>query len=508
MNIVWFKKDLRTTDHSPLFEAAKLGNVLCLYIFEPELLEADDFAPIHLQFLRESLKDLDGKLRQLGSRLHVRVGELPKVFQDLHREYGIQSIHAHEETGNWISYQRDRRVRRWCKENGVRLVEFPCNGVVRRLASRDAWAAGWNKHVNRRVVEEPSVIPASQDVSNQGCGWQALDQWLESSQRWQSKTRWLGHATQKGGTANAWEMLESFLNRRGKHYRCDMSSPLLGEKGCSRISPYLAFGCLSIREAYQATVNRSRDLRDDKSLDAKDRLDWGRSLSSFKSRLAWHCHFIQKLEDEPQIEFQNINRAYDGLRESEFQESRFEAWRKGETGYPMIDACMRSLHQTGWINFRMRAMLVSFAAYHLWLHWERPAKFLATLFLDYEPGIHYPQFQMQSGVTGINTIRIYSPQKQLFDQDPEGVFVKRYVPELSGVPLKHLAEPHLMTKVEQMLFSCRIGSDYPEPIVDHKTAYNRAKERIHKQKNAPEVREVSAQVYKKHGSRNSPRERR
>ena len=172
------------------------------------------------------------------------------------------------------------------------------------------------------------------------------------------------------------------------------------------------------------------------------------------------------MEDEPSIEFYNFNRAYDGLREDEFNQDYFEAWCHGQTGYPMVDACMRALHQTGWINFRMRAMLVSFASYHLWLHWREPALYLARLFIDYEPGIHYSQIQMQSGVTGINTVRIYSPIKQVIDQDPQGLFIRRYVPELAEVPEKHLAEPHKMTAMEQTLFRCRIGKDYPEPIVD------------------------------------------
>lgn len=508
MNIVWFKKDLRTTDHAPLTQAAELGNVFCVFVFEPEQLEADDFAPLHLSFLRESLQSLDTRLQRLGCRLHVLFGELPHVFQELHERFTIESIHSHEETGNWLSYQRDRRVRRWCKEAGIAFHEKPNNGVVRRLNSRDAWASKWNKHVNRPIVAEPESVPSTQVAWDANAGWRDLDQWTKHNPRWAAKLCWPGKACQTGGVADGWEALESFLYRRGMNYRTDMSSPLLAESGCSRISPYLAYGCLSIREAYQQAERRSKSLRDDYTLDAKDRADWGRSLSSFKSRLAWHCHFIQKLEDEPQIEFRNVNRAYDGLRESEFNESFFEAWCKGETGYPMIDACMRSLHQTGWINFRMRAMLASFAAYHLWLHWERPAKFLATQFLDYEPGIHYSQFQMQSGVTGINTIRIYSPQKQLLDQDPEGVFVKRFLPELAEVPQKHLAQPHLMTTMEQMLFACRIGVDYPAPIVDHKAAYNAAKERIHSHKNDPRVREVSAQVYHKHGSRSSRREQR
>ena len=95
------------------------------------------------------------------------------------------------------------------------------------------------------------------------------------------------------------------------------------------------------------------------------------ALTGFSGRLRWHCHFMQKLESEPAIEFHNFARAYDGLREGEFNEAYFDAWRLGMTGYPMVDACMRSLVATGWLNFRMRAMLVSFASYHLWLHWRQ-----------------------------------------------------------------------------------------------------------------------------------------
>ena len=169
---------------------------------------------------------------------------------------------------------------------------------------------------------------------------------------------------------------------------------------------------------------------------------------------------------------------------------------------------MRALHQTGWINFRMRAMLVSFASYHLWLHWQRPALYLARLFLDYEPGIHYSQIQMQSGVTGINTARIYSPIKQVAEQDPQGVFIRQFVPELSDVPDQHLAEPHRMTLMEQRLFGCTLGEDYPEPVVDHKIAYRSARDRIFEVKQNPNTREASEKLYKKHGSRKRPARRR
>ena len=215
---------------------------------------------------------------------------------------------------------------------------------------------------------------------------------------------------------------------------------------------------------------------------------------------------MQKLEDEPSIEYHNMNRAYDGLREDEWDEARFQAWANGRTGYPMVDACMRALIKGGWINFRMRAMLVSFACYHLWLHWRKPAQHLARLFQDFEPGIHYAQTQMQAGTTGINTVRIYSPAKQVLDQDPRGVFIRRYCPELEGIPEQFMAEPHTMPLRLQLKAGCVIGRDYPAPIVDHGKAYQSARKRMHRIRGDKRTREASRKVYQKHGSRRRPRQ--
>ena len=187
---------------------------------------------------------------------------------------------------------------------------------------------------------------------------------------------------------------------------------------------------------------------------------------------------MQKLEDEPSIEFNNFARAYDGLREDSFNQALFAAWCAGETGYPMVDACMRSLKATGWLNFRMRAMLVSFASYHLWLHWRETGVFLARQFLDFEPGIHWSQMQMQSGTTGINTLRIYSPGKQARDHDPAGVFVRRWIPEF--------------------------GSDaYPTPIVDEQHAVKFTKEKMYGLRASPDAKREASAVQQRHGSRKS-----
>ena len=499
--LVWYKRDLRIADHEPLVRAAKAGPCVGLYVYEPELIEAEDHDAAHLKFVNQSLCELRENLRQLGGELLLRIGHMPEVLEELHHQIGFEKIWAHEETFNDISYQRDRRVRAWAKSKQIPFTEIPQYGVVRRLSDRDGWSKQRNQRMKQPLVGTPRKLHLPTSIRSVDVGEIATPD--------QFKVHSFDRVNvQSAGEQNATDCLNSFLKSRGVNYRSDMSSPVTGEKGCSRMSPFIAYGNISMRTIHFRTESRIAELKEQRKSGIAIEPTWLPSLSSVKSRLSWHCHFMQKMEDEPSIEFHNFNRAYDGLREDEFNRDYFDAWCHGQTGYPMVDACMRALHQTGWINFRMRAMLVSFASYHLWLHWREPALYLARLFLDYEPGIHYSQIQMQSGVTGINTVRIYSPIKQVTDQDPQGLFIRRYVPELAEVPDKHLAEPHKMNSMEQTLFRCQIGKDYPAPIVDHRERYKAARDRIHAHKRLASTREASAKVYQKHGSRKTPMSRR
>ena len=492
---MWFKRDLRLEDHRPLYEAARTGApVLALYVYELEIIRAADFDPSHLVFINQSLAELDACLRALGGRLTCRAGRLPDVFDQLHAEHGVAHLWSHEETGNALSYARDLRVKDWCREHAVPWTEIPQHGVCRPHQSRDGWAARWTTRMSEPLTPAPTELSTLPAIDS-GRILSPADLGLPDS----TKT-----LAQPGGESYGTRLLHTFLERRGVDYRRAMSAPKPAWTACSRLSPYLTFGCVSMRQAHQATRERQLLLHEFDVAGVPYDRRWSRSLASFQSRLRWHCHFIQKLEDEPALESHNFSRAYDGLREDEFSEERFAAWREGRTGYPMIDACMRALHQSGWINFRMRAMLASFASYHLWLHWQPTSVFLARHFLDYEPGIHYPQFQMQSGVTGINSIRIYSPSKQVLDHDPEGTFIRRFVPELARVPATFLAEPHLMPILMQTEAGCRVGQDYPAPIVTHADAYTQARERMGAIRRTDFARREAQRVYARHGGRERP----
>ena len=474
LEVVWFKRDLRVYDHVPLSLAASRSTVLPLYIFEPELWRQKDMSYRHYLFLKSSLIDLDNQLRSIGSRLVIKVGIADHIFQELCVNYKVKNILSHQETWNLWTYNRDLKVKKWAKSVNIPWNETPSNGIVRDLKNRNGWAKNWYYSMSQPITTAPKNITSIPVISDKIPS--AAELGLPLSQP---------RPSQIGSRMAAQEKLSSFLNARCQNYTHEMSSPITAENSCSRISPYLAFGQLSVREAFQLTETRKKEIR---SSDP----NFSKSLKSFSSRLRWHCHFIQKLEDQPSIETNTLHSSFENLRPHICDHKRLSAWESGNTGYPMIDACMRYLNQTGWLNFRMRAMLVSFASYHLWLDWRLTSKHLARQFLDYEPGIHYSQIQMQSGTTGMNAIRIYNPIKQGVDQDPDGEFIKQWVPELRHVPNQLIHQPWLLEDN---------NLNYPSPIVDERTARISGQEKIYSLKKEIKNSDETISLVRKHASR-------
>ena len=459
IQIVWFKRDLRIQDHLALSQAAAQGAVVPLYVVENEYWRLPDASARQWEFVAESLQELRAELAKIGQPLIIRKGDVISVLEKFAQMRPIAALWSHEETGNNWTFQRDKKVAAWCRLNSVPWFQIQQNGTQRRIKSRDGWAKQWEKTMAAPLVRPKSLMPLSflylGDIPDTNdIGIQPDD----------------CPGRQHGGRTKAEKQLATFLANRGEHYRSEMSSPLTAATSCSRLSPYLAWGVLSMREVAQATWCRQHELRQQKN---PTTTKWKRSLASFSGRLHWHCHFIQKLEDEPRLEYENLHPAYNGLRPHKPNGAFLTAWENGETGLPFVDACMRFLRSNGWLNFRMRAMLTAVASYHLWLDWRKPGQHLARCFTDYEPGIHWPQIQMQSGTTGINTPRIYNPVKQGYDQDPHGIFVRTWVPELSSIDPRYLQEPWKAENAATIL-----DKFYPYPIVDHLAVAKKARQKI------------------------------
>jgi len=480
INIVWLKRDIRTQDHLPLQEAENASlPYLVIYCFEPTLISYPDTSRRHLRFIYHSIQDVNRTLEKYNRQVHIFYGDAVKVFTSLLDSYTIEQVYSYKESGTQVTWERDKAVSQLLKSKGVSWTEFDKDGVARGIKNRKNWDRRWYAIMSQPVIEN--------SYSKNKLSFQVKDEFLLPTQMKENLEKY-SEQMQPAGEDNAWRYLRSFTDGRGRNYQRHISKPTQSRLSCGRISPYLAWGNISIKQTYQYLKNHPQ-------YDSNKR-----AYKGILTRLKWHCHFIQKFEVECSYETLCINRGYEHLEYSN-RDDYLVAWKQGMTGYPLIDACMRCLIVTGWINFRMRAMLVSFLSHHLDQDWRRGAYHLAKLFLDYEPGIHYPQFQMQAGTTGVNTVRIYNPVKQSKDHDLNGVFIKKWVPELVRCPIEFRHEPWLMTAMDQQLVGLQIGRDYPAPLVKLEESARAARLKIYGHRKDERVKVERIRILETHTRR-------
>lgn len=479
INIVWIKRDIRTQDHLPLHIAEK-SNVpyIIVFVFEPSMMDYPDTSLRHLQFQYHSLIQLNKKLQTFNKEVIIFHANMLDTLESIQKQYNIINLYSYQESGIQLTYDRDKQVQKYCQENKIIWNQFQRDGIVRGIHNRTGWDKNWYVTMHAPIIKNEFTYQAPLTLENQ---FPLSAEMIETISKYPA-------TYQPAGEDYAIQYLQSFVTGRGNNYSKHISKPNESRISCARVSPYLSWGNLSIRQVYQYIYNAGKKA---KASNEKQ------SFVNVLTRLKWHCHFIQKFEVDCSQETKCINAGYE-LLEYPFNAEYTDAWKNASTGFPLVDACMKCLQATGWINFRMRAMLVSFFCHHLFQDWRKGTYHLAQLFLDYEPGIHYTQFQMQAGTTGINTIRMYNPIKQSMDHDPNGIFIKKWLPALINIPTAFIHEPNKMSVMEQAMTGVIIGKDYPFPIVDIEQAGKTARKNIWGHKAHEKVKQENKRILATH----------
>jgi deoxyribodipyrimidine photo-lyase len=478
INVVWFKRDLRLLDNEAIFSAIQSQKpTLLLYVFENSLESDVHYSARHWNFIKQSLLDINNQLAVLNTKVLCVSGEVISVMNTIQENYKIDTVFSHKETGVKITYDRDKNFKRFCKNNLINWLENTNNGIFRALKDRTNWVAKWENYMNAPQLEfqpTPTSFLHINEIGN-------LENLLEKT-----NLETIPDAIfQKGGPTMAGKYLQTFFNERYHNYSYNISKPLLARKSCSRLSPYIAWGNLSSRQVLQRSATFRLTCKDPKQID------------SFVSRLTWQAHFIQKFEMEETMEFESVNKGFHTLKKK-INRNYIQAWEMGQTGFPLVDASMRCLNETGYLNFRMRAMVVSFFTHNLWQPWQECSQHLSRMFLDFEPGIHFPQLQMQAGETGINLLRIYNPIKNSHEHDPDGEFIKKWVPELRSLPTQFVHEPSKMTFLDQKFNDFELGVNYPKPVVNMERTRKFASDFLWTMKKNPIVKEEGLRILSIH----------
>lgn len=448
--IVWFRSDLRIHDNIALTTATQdAPTIVPVFIFDATITKGKFSSSNRNRFLLESLKDLKESLINIGGDLIIREGNPQKVLLTLAKETNAQRVYYTADYSP-LSIKRDTLIEQTLIQEAIETRGFGGKLAVSSVQklmtkSNTAYKVFTPFWKNWRLVERRVVVAAPEGISLPVLtvgSLPSIDSLTTNSE--------LSGDVLKGGETEARKRLNAFLNGPINSYHLDNND--MGVDGTSRLSAYLHFGCLSVREIETLLP------------DSEGAQSWHRQL-------AWRDFYYYVLFHfpHPEREFQERYRTYPWQND----EGLFKAWKEGRTGYPVVDAAMRQLKQEGWMHNRARLIVGSFLTKDLGIDWRQGEAHFMRWLIDGDMANNNGNWQWIASV-GVDPApvfrRLYNPSSQRDTYDPDGVFVRKYLPELARVDDKHLSEPWKMSEEAQKNANCVIGIDYPAPIVDHKEA--------------------------------------
>jgi deoxyribodipyrimidine photo-lyase len=450
--IVWFRRDLRIEDHEPLYRAVLRGSVIPVFVLDRALLHHPETATARVAFMLECLQSLDQNLRDRGGRLILRSGDPVLVLPQLLQEAAADRIYAYIDYERIYGRIRDARLNQVLTLQKAKIHWFEPTAGTGNLMPYQDYRAFWFTEMGRSQIPAPAQVLVPDNIFS------------ESFPDLESLNLKLDQKTiPSGGTQAARRLLQDFLLEKTDRYYWQLSYP--SAEVTTGLSPYIKFGAISIRECYQTAqrFNRSPDTR------------VKRSCQQVIDRLRWGSGFAQRFRYLPQLELRSLYSIFDEDGWA-FEEAAYQAWQTGQTGFPIIDAAARCLQATGgWkaLNFRVRAIYASFLSNLLGIDWRYGALHFMRHLIDGDCPIDHYQWAMQAGVTHCidkNWTRIYNPEQVAVDRcDPEGRFIKQWVPELAHLPPEQLGMPLL-------------SINYPTPILHYKSARQQRVQQLEQQR--------------------------
>lgn len=450
--IWWIRRDVRLENNPGLQAALKTGlAVIPLFIIDPQLIQDP---PTRRQiFLFNALKSLDQNLRDLGSRLIIRRGKPLQVLQKIHQEISLNSIFAEEDYTPY-AIQRDTTIQRFLP---LKLVM----GLILHHPQQVLKSDGTPYTVFTPFSKTWKALPKSSILIPSPVTLPAVPISLESLRLSLSELSSLPYFP--ASEAEAYQRLNDFMQDAIFHYREGRNQ--LDHAGTSCLSPYLRFGLISIQTVYQAAL---------RALDNTHLAEEKQGVETWISELIWREFYISILYHFPNVLQEAF---YPHRRNIAWQNNleEFKAWQLGLTGYPVVDACMRQLNETGWMHNRGRMIVASFLTKDLLQNWQKGEQYFMQQLVDGDPAANNGGWQWSAGVgtDAAPYFRIFNPILQSKKFDSHGNFIRKWVPELSNVPMQYLHEPWSMPPDVQQAAGCKIGIDYPAPIVDRSIVKDR-----------------------------------